>query len=287
MVALALTTIMARRTTPGTPYRTPRAVRVVALAWRLRLVWCRWRWAAIPGGPSASRPPVRYSGTQNHGGSDQPGWRVPPQLVSRLCGALDPFGRRCCTGLSVPPGQRPPGSLHPGHPTARRPGLSQRRCAWPPSCLCRNHLLGPGRRRGGPGRPVLRRSVERVGCPYREYRVPEAAEAQELNPRGLAVAAEAYTIHQARLERHFEDYDPIVRQRMMQGKDVSATEYLNTTRAWIPLRAKVLETLRQVDALLVPTTMIPPLPVLRLMPHGHVQHTESAISPATRPLAMS
>src|SRR5207244_7168766 len=90
---------------------------------------------------------------------------------------------------------------------------------------------------------------------------PEAAEAQECNPRGLAVAAEAYTIHQARLETHFEQYDPIVRPRLIQGKDVSATEYLTTTRAWLPLRARVLETLRQVDALLVPTTMIPPLPV--------------------------
>jgi len=100
-----------------------------------------------------------------------------------------------------------------------------------------------------------------LGARIESIEFPEAAEAQELNPRGLAVAAEAYTIHQARLETHFEQYDPIVRQRMIQGKDISATEYLNTTRAWIPLRAKVLETLRQVDALLVPTTMIPPLPV--------------------------
>ena len=78
------------------------------------------------------------------------------------------------------------------------------------------------------------------------------------------VAAEAYTIHQARLEAHFEDYDPIVRQRLIQGKDVSATEYLATTRAWTQLRAKVLQALRHVDALLVPTTMIPALPVAEL-----------------------
>src|SRR5437773_283908 len=69
-----------------------------------------------------------------------------------------------------------------------------------------------------------------LGAHVESIEFPEAAEAQELNPRGLAVAAEAYTIHQARLEAHFEDYDPIVRQRLRQGKDVSATEYLNTTR---------------------------------------------------------
>ena len=78
------------------------------------------------------------------------------------------------------------------------------------------------------------------------------------------IAAEAYTVHQARLEAHFDDYDPIVRQRLIQGKDVSATEYLTTTRAWTQLRAKVLDALRQVDVLLVPTTMIPALPVAEL-----------------------
>ena len=103
-----------------------------------------------------------------------------------------------------------------------------------------------------------------LGAQVESLAFPEAAEAQERNPRGLVVAAEAYTIHQARLEAHFAQYDPIVSQRMSQGKDVSATEYLNTTRAWTQLRVKVLETLRQVDALLVPTTMIPPLPVAEI-----------------------
>src|SRR5206468_1957605 len=95
-----------------------------------------------------------------------------------------------------------------------------------------------------------------LGAQVESLAFPEAAEAQERNPRGLVVAAEAYTIHQARLEAHFEQYDPIVSQRLNQGKNVSATEYLNTIRAWTQLRVKVLETLRQVDALLVPTTMI-------------------------------
>ena len=103
-----------------------------------------------------------------------------------------------------------------------------------------------------------------LGAQVESRAFPEAAEAQERNPRGLVVAAEAYTIHQARLEAHFEQYDPIVNQRLSQGKDVSATEYLNTTRAWTQLRANVLETLRQMDALLVPTTMIPPLPVAEI-----------------------
>lgn len=90
---------------------------------------------------------------------------------------------------------------------------------------------------------------------------PEAAAAQECNPRGLVAAAEAYTVHRERLATHVADYDPIVRQRLMQGKDVSAADYLSVTRSWIPLRARVLEALRTVDALLVPTTMLPAVPV--------------------------
>jgi aspartyl-tRNA(Asn)/glutamyl-tRNA(Gln) amidotransferase subunit A len=93
---------------------------------------------------------------------------------------------------------------------------------------------------------------------------PEAAEAQELNPRGLVAAAEAYTVHQERLETHFAQIDPIVSYRLRQGQRISAAEYLAALRSWGPLRAKVLETLRQVDAVLVPTTMIPPLPVAEL-----------------------
>src|SRR5262249_1475615 len=93
---------------------------------------------------------------------------------------------------------------------------------------------------------------------------PEAAEAQELHPRGLVVAAEAYTIHQARLEAHFEHSDPIVRQRLPQGSHVAPTESPNTPRAGTQLRAKALQALRHVDVLLAPTTIIPPLPVLEI-----------------------
>jgi len=101
----------------------------------------------------------------------------------------------------------------------------------------------------------------KLGAHVDSIAFPEAAEAQALNPRGLVIAAEAYTVHQARLEAHFEDYDPIVGQRLIQGKQVSASEYLNTTHAWTQLRTRVVQTLRHVDALLVPTTMLPALPV--------------------------
>ena len=100
-----------------------------------------------------------------------------------------------------------------------------------------------------------------LGAQVSSIDFPEAAEAQALNPRGLVVAAEVYTLHQARIEAHFAAYDPIVSERMIQGKHISASDYLNTTRAWTALRAKVQTTLQDVDALLVPTTMIPAVAV--------------------------
>ena len=100
-----------------------------------------------------------------------------------------------------------------------------------------------------------------LGAQVQSIAFEEAEEAVALNPRGLVIAAEAYTVHQKRLEAHFEAYDPIVGQRLIQGKHISAHEYLNTTRAWEKLRNKVQHTLRDVDALLVPSTPIPAKPV--------------------------
>jgi aspartyl-tRNA(Asn)/glutamyl-tRNA(Gln) amidotransferase subunit A len=100
-----------------------------------------------------------------------------------------------------------------------------------------------------------------LGAQVESVAFPEAAEALALNPGGLVIAAEAYAIHQERLEAHVDEYDPIVGSRMMQGKAISAVQYLNMTRAWDRLRQRVQQSLRTVDALLVPSTMIPARPV--------------------------
>jgi aspartyl-tRNA(Asn)/glutamyl-tRNA(Gln) amidotransferase subunit A len=93
---------------------------------------------------------------------------------------------------------------------------------------------------------------------------PEAAEAMQLNPRGLVISAEAYAVNRKWLEERFNDLDPVVGQRMIHGKSVPAHEYFAKTRRWAELRAQARETLRHVDALLVPATMIPPLPVAEI-----------------------
>ncbi len=99
-----------------------------------------------------------------------------------------------------------------------------------------------------------------LGAQVERIDFPEAADALALNPGGLVIAAEAYTIHRERLEAHAEQYDPVVGSRMMIGKDIRATDYLQTTQAWDRLRQQVGQTLLDVDALLVPATMIPAKP---------------------------
>ncbi len=103
-----------------------------------------------------------------------------------------------------------------------------------------------------------------LGAHVNSIAFAEASEALELNPRGLITAAEAYTLHQDRIQAHGDQYDPIVSQRLMMGKDISATEYLKSMRGLAHLRATALHTLRDVDALLVPATMIPARPVAEI-----------------------
>jgi aspartyl-tRNA(Asn)/glutamyl-tRNA(Gln) amidotransferase subunit A len=96
-----------------------------------------------------------------------------------------------------------------------------------------------------------------LGAQVESIAFAEAADALAFR---LILTAEAYTIHRERLEAHADQYDPIVGSRMLQGKDICAADYLQTTQAWDRLRWQVGQTLLDVDALLVPTTMIPAKP---------------------------
>lgn len=100
-----------------------------------------------------------------------------------------------------------------------------------------------------------------LGASVTELDFPEAAEAHALNARGSIIAAEAYLIHRDRIEKHLDKYDPIVSQRIMAGKGVTATEHIEKTRAWTELRERAAHTLRDYDACIVPTTIKPAVPI--------------------------
>jgi len=105
------------------------------------------------------------------------------------------------------------------------------------------------------------RVFKEMGAQVDRIEFSEAEQARQLNSRGLIIAAEAYTLNKKWLEEQFDRLDPIVAQRMIKGKAVEAEEYLQNNIAWKHLRAKALNALKNVDALLVPTTAVPALPM--------------------------
>ena len=96
-----------------------------------------------------------------------------------------------------------------------------------------------------------------LGASVESIEFAEAKEARQLNPGGMIIAAEGYTVNQKWLEEDFERLDPVVAQRMIKGRDVTADQYLKTWQAAQRLRAEGANSLTDIDALLVPTTAMP------------------------------
>ena len=92
-----------------------------------------------------------------------------------------------------------------------------------------------------------------------------AAEAQDLNSKRTIIPAEAYTVNQKWLENHFDEMDPLVASRMLYGKNVSAVDYLQSISELRRLQAEAKKSLDGIDALLVPTTCIPALPLSEIV----------------------
>ena len=102
---------------------------------------------------------------------------------------------------------------------------------------------------------------ETLGARVRSMDFPAAADAVALNPRGLVIAAEAYTLNRKFLDSHYESLDPVVAARMIKGRDISAADYLQTTLDWKRLRREAVHQLADVDAVLCPTTPIAACPL--------------------------
>jgi aspartyl-tRNA(Asn)/glutamyl-tRNA(Gln) amidotransferase subunit A len=115
--------------------------------------------------------------------------------------------------------------------------------------------------------PEIERAVRETGKVFQslgagvdKLEVPEAAEALASENRALMIAAEACVVNEDLLKNHFDQLDPIIAQRMMTGWKLSAPDYLAELRKWKALQARIIHSLKDIDALLVPTTMIPARP---------------------------
>jgi aspartyl-tRNA(Asn)/glutamyl-tRNA(Gln) amidotransferase subunit A len=105
------------------------------------------------------------------------------------------------------------------------------------------------------------RVLKSLGAQVAGVAVPEAASAWAEEKRPLLIAAEACAVNHVFLDRHLDALDPFIGPRMLTGRTLSAPDYFALLRRFAELRQQVLWTLRDVDALLVPTTMAPARPL--------------------------
>ena len=105
---------------------------------------------------------------------------------------------------------------------------------------------------------------ESLGAHVGHIELPEATLVMADESRALMIAAEGCAVNRTLLEKHFDQLDPVVARRMIDGQKLMATDYFQVIRRWKQWRTQVLERLLDLDVLIVPTTMIPAAP-LRLI----------------------
>ena len=105
------------------------------------------------------------------------------------------------------------------------------------------------------------RVFDSLGAYVDSIDVPEVEQIMGEENRGLMIAAEGFAVNRKMLEDRFDELDPDVAFRLRPGKKLSASDYIAVWRRWKSLRAKLLHTLHDVDALLVPTAMLPARPI--------------------------
>ncbi|MCX6018740.1 MAG: amidase [Chloroflexi bacterium] len=70
-------------------------------------------------------------------------------------------------------------------------------------------------------------------------------------------AAESAQVHHAALARNAEDFSPAVRERLLAGRDMSLTAYLEALRARARLTHEMARTFGDIDAMILPTAPLP------------------------------
>jgi aspartyl-tRNA(Asn)/glutamyl-tRNA(Gln) amidotransferase subunit A len=100
-----------------------------------------------------------------------------------------------------------------------------------------------------------------LGAQVSSIAVPEVAAAWAEEKRPLLIAAEGCAVNRELLDQHLDQLDPVIGPRMLTGRTLSAPDYVALLQRYAQLRGEVRWTLRDVDALIVPTTMTPARPL--------------------------
>ena len=93
------------------------------------------------------------------------------------------------------------------------------------------------------------------GAKIIDIQLPEIEQIVDVNSRGGISAPEAYAYHR-RLGTDFNQYDPLVRERILRGKDINAAEYFDMLHTRERLIEDFNEISKKWDALLCPTVPI-------------------------------
>ena len=95
---------------------------------------------------------------------------------------------------------------------------------------------------------------------------------------GRIIAAEGYALNRAWIDRDDLPFDTDVRSRLRAGKGLSAADYLAAMTQRRELRQQVGESLRDFDALVLPTTPVPAMPL------SAIDQNQAPMSRLTRPI---
>lgn len=103
--------------------------------------------------------------------------------------------------------------------------------------------------------------LKALGASVEWRRIPEIEETGADADRLFISAVEGCHYNALYLDRHFEEMDPVVRTRMITGRQMAAPAYFAALRRMAERRTRLLDTLRDVDAVLAPTVPVPAEPV--------------------------
>ena len=103
-----------------------------------------------------------------------------------------------------------------------------------------------------------------LGAQLASIAVPEVEAAWAEKNRGLLIPAEACAVNRELLDNHLRELDPVIGPRMLTGRTLTAPDYFALLRRYAALQEQIQWTLRDVDALIVPTTMAPAWPLAKI-----------------------
>jgi aspartyl-tRNA(Asn)/glutamyl-tRNA(Gln) amidotransferase subunit A len=104
------------------------------------------------------------------------------------------------------------------------------------------------------------KTLGKAGVVFSEIAFPDLAELPSINSKGGISACEAMDVHAAMLERHGDEYDQRVRNRILSGNSVTGPELVGIYRRRREMIAKFAQLTSGLDGFILPTVpILPPL----------------------------